>query len=75
MNNEISERGESSVIDAIRYSMAQGWKGIYYPDAKTAPVQRNDTNSKRSYDIKKAMEEMKTTVPKLKKKKGDNEDV
>lgn len=28
----VSERGEDAVIDAIRYSISQGYKGIYFPD-------------------------------------------
>lgn len=43
LKNEIAERGEDAVIEAIRYSMAQGWKGIFYPDGKKT-AKKNDSD-------------------------------
>ena len=41
LRNDISGRGEQAVIEAIRYSMSQGWKGIYYPDDKKTAKKRD----------------------------------
>ena len=64
LQNDVRQHGESKVIEAIRYSMAQGWKGIYYPknDAKT------EQSNPASYDINRAEQRAKTGVPKLVKR-------
>lgn len=64
LQNDVGQYGEQRVIEAIRYSMAQGWKGIYYPhnDAKT------EQTNPASYDINRAEQRAKTTVPKLVKR-------
>ena len=46
LNNDIQKKGEQAVIDAIYYSMSQGWKGIYYPDNKTDAGGNNGNLSK-----------------------------
>ena len=32
LKKDIREKGEAAVIEAIGYSMSQGWQGIYFPD-------------------------------------------
>ena len=64
----VSVHGESAVIDAINVSMAQNWKGVYIQNKPHANEKSTENQTPPSYDLSRAEQRAKTSVPVLTKR-------
>lgn len=68
LKKDAAENGEAAVIDAIRYSMAQGWHSIHPEKNSSNSTEQKAPETPASYNIDRADQKAKTSVPKLVKK-------